>query len=175
VPPVCPINRRIGRRQERVAGGDDVGAAEVHDEVAVGVAGRAIHENRIVVEVEIALFAEETCSAGARLSGDGPPGASACEAGKLLVGDDRGRVAVDRPAGARDSCVAADVIRIERGVDDPADFFFSTARRMACQDPVGRTSGAGVDDKDALVADLDDDIGRRRPPACRRRRRRARS
>src|SRR5207245_5143122 len=49
---VCRVDRREGSQIENVTGDDDVGAAEEHDAVAVGVCTKLAHHlDRVIVEV----------------------------------------------------------------------------------------------------------------------------
>ena len=106
------------RRHEDVAGDEHVGAAEVDDDVAVGVRARnVVEEDGLAVEIEIAAGLEERVQRHLR---DGPIGGRHARE-HVLVRDDRGRIAVHGHAGLRDRLVAARVVEVRARVDDPAN------------------------------------------------------
>jgi hypothetical protein len=151
------VENRITRRHEQLAGDEHVGAAEVHEDVAVTVRSRyVVQKDRFAVEVEIAPRLEEGVE---RHLGHGPVlGRHARE--HVLVRDDRRRIAVDRHAGLRDGLVAARMLAVRARVDDPAD---RRVRDLANrgQHGLARRRRPRVDDENAVRADLHGDVGAR--------------
>ena len=66
------VDDRIAGRSEDVAGDDDVGAAEEHDAVAVGVRGRLVKQlDRLAVDEDVLRFAGDRCRSARRRRGIG--------------------------------------------------------------------------------------------------------
>ena len=74
------------------------------------------------------------------------------------MGNDRSRVAVHGASRVRQALVAADVIGIERRVDDPANRLLREIANRR-EHVVRRRRRTGVDDEHALVAHAEDDVG----------------
>ena len=119
------IDHRVARRDEQIAGRDDVGASEEHDDVAVGVGGRLMQElDGFVVEEDLLVGAVKNVSVGHAPNGAG----ACCPVGALIRASTRSwrddarrgrrqaevarRVPAEPPADLRDRLVAAGVIGV---------------------------------------------------------------
>jgi hypothetical protein len=170
------VDDRIVRQIEQIAGADDVGLAEQHDAVAVGVRGLVHDDHRLVVEVEALLRRRvgvvRPCRFRRRRLLAGRRGHAAEH---VHVRDDRRAPVVDRPLRARrvaavtqrnrlapcgDRRIATRVFGVVGRVDDVAK---PPARDRLHGGPdfVAHGGNAGVDDEDAFFAGLYGDVAAR--------------
>ena len=86
---------------------------------------------------------------------------------RILVRDDRCRIAVHRAPGLRELLVAARAVARPRRVDDPADVLLRD-RPHGGNQLVRHADAAGIDDQHAVLTRLHGDVAGRRRSACRR-------
>ncbi len=169
------VDRRVARDVEDVACRDHIRAPEEHEDVAVGMRRRLVHElNAFLVEVEILFFLEERVGRP-RAERRGRRGACrrAHRLEHVLVSDDERapraflaellrEVSRDQlRAGLGDLQVAARVIRVGVRVDDQPNRLVAGDLPDGVEHVVGVLVALRVDDEDALGADLDQRVARR--------------
>ena len=165
------IDKRIAGSDKYVAGADDIGMAEEHDAVAIGVSNFLVQDvHRLVIEPQSLAIAKE---------GIGRPGVCGCRRlisgshahaiEQRLVGNNRGAFGSirdvagnirsrDGDAGRAQLRVPTGVIRMNMRIDDVLQGLVWSQFADGCDHFIGGLRESGVDDQDAHLAHLHRDV-----------------